>query len=117
MTIVAGVLGVDIGGTSFAAEESAKYSTQNREYTGITIGSGFGGVEGKGSNPYIEVTVRLGEGQSLDDLIVKGETIILRCEDRTVTLTKGWYVGKRENDAAKNSVSARFEGPACTEVF
>lgn len=117
MPVVAGVLGLDVGGTSFATEESAKYSTATREYSEVNVGSGYGGVEGKGVSPFIEVTVRLAEGQSLDDLRVKGETIILRCEDRTVTLSNGRYVGKSENDAAKNSVSCRFVGPKCTEVM
>lgn len=115
--IVAGVKGLDIGGTSYATEDSAKYSTSDREYSEVTGGSGFLGVEGKGAAPYIEVTVRLAEGQSLDDLRIKGETVILRCEDRTVTLSKGYYVGKAENQADKNSVSCRFAGTKCTEVF
>lgn len=117
MSIVAGVLGIDLGGTSFATEETAKYSTATREYTDVAVGNGYGGVEGKGVAPFIEVTIRLGEGQSVEDVKVKGVTVILRCDDRTVTLSNGRHVGKAEVDAAKNSVSCRFVGPKCTEVF
>lgn len=117
MPVVAGVLGLDINGQSYICEETAKYSTQNREYTGIAVGGGFGGTEGKGVIPFIEVTVRLDEGQSGDDVAVRGATVMLRCEDRIVTLTKATRVGKAEVDAAKNSVSCRFEGISCKEVF
>ncbi|EPY01381.1 phage tail tube protein [Magnetospirillum fulvum] len=117
MTTVAGVLGVDLGGTSFACEESATYNTQTRAYKGIKGGKGFLGVEGEGVIPFIEVTIRLDEGQASDAVQIKGETVILRCEDRTVTLTKGWLDGAREVDGAKNSIKCKFVGPACTEVF
>lgn len=117
MPTVAGVLGVEIGSISFACDETAKYSDQTREYTEINVGTGFGGVECKGVSPFIEVTVRLDEGQPVSDLRIRNETVILRCMDRTVTLTMGYLVGKTENDVAKNSVSCRFAGLRVTEVF
>ena len=61
--------------------------------------------------------VFLAEGQSANDLLVRDETVILLCEDRTVTLSAADFVGDADPDATKNSLTARFEGSKCVEVF
>ena len=115
--ILSGILGADIGGVAFAVEESGEYSPQTREYDEIAISSGFGGLTGKGVVPYLQFTVRLDQTQTSDQLNVRRKTIILRCEDRTVTLSNGNYVGKLSVDGGKNSVKCKFVGDAVTEVL
>lgn len=115
--IISGILGIDVGGLAFAAEETGEYSTQTREYDEIAIGSGFGGLAGKGAVPYIQVTVRLDQSQTAEALNVRGKTIILGCEDRTVTLSNGNFVGKLKVDAGKNAIQCKFVGSSCTEVL
>jgi len=117
MTVVAGVLGVNVDGVSFATSDSAKYNAATREAAEVACGSGFAGIETKGVCPYIEVTVFLSTGQVSTDVVVRGGTVILICEDRTVTLSNAHHVGKTEPDAGKNSLSAKWVGSSCTEIL
>ncbi|MBF0325990.1 MAG: phage tail tube protein [Alphaproteobacteria bacterium] len=113
-----GVLGLDAGGQSFATGESAKYSTQTREVESVVGGSGRLGRSTKGKAAFIETEVFLMEGQSAADIAgLRAVTVILRCEDRTVTLSNADFIGSAEVDAAKNSLTARFEGSKCVEIF
>lgn len=114
----AGILGLKAGVAEYATGDSAKYSTQTREVESIVGGRGRLGRATKGKSAFVEVEVYLAEGQSADDVIgIRDETVILLCEDRTITLSAADFVGDGAVDAAKNSLTARFEGSKCVEVF
>lgn len=117
MTILSGVIDVTINGIVYAAEESCEYSTQKREYDAIIVSTGYGGQQGKGTAPYISVTIRLDETQTSDSVNIKNGEVIVRLEDRTLSMAKASYSGKLAADGAKNSVKCKFEGPSLVEVL
>lgn len=117
-TIVnAGVLGIRVGDEEYATAAGATYSTQVKKAESIPLTNGRG-RKSSPVVPYIEVEVYLAEGQALADLeTIRDETVILRLEDRTVTLSEADYVGDASSDGAENKVKAKFEGSKCVEVM
>lgn len=109
MAVNSGVLGLVVGGVEFGTAETAKYSIDNTEVESVVGGSGRLGRSTKGKACFIEVEVFFDETQESGDVKVTGETVVLRCRDRLITLESADHVGSTEVDAAKNSATVRFE--------
>lgn len=115
---VAGVLSLQLNGTTYRMKGSWTYNTGRVKREAIVGSDGVHGYMEKPQVPFIEGAITDGASMVLEDLLdFKDGTCTLHLRNgKVIELRDAWHAGEGTVDTEESEIAARFEGLGAEEV-